>query len=521
MDRRTFLKSSVGFAAGLAACSNKTGSGRRPNILIFFTDDQRASTIGALGNEHIHTPNIDRLVKRGTAFTRAYMMGGMLGATCIPSRAMLHTGRHLFNLTNGGRGFGPDDITIAEHLRHAGYFTYFTGKRHSLTREKLKAGFEDGGVVMGFAGYLTDKRRMPMHDWDPSGEYKPEDGYVVSGAPGNPRVKVPKRNDRKAIEAIPPGPFSAALYVEPAIEKIRSMKGDKPWFMYVALSAPHDPHEAPDEFRRMYAPDKIPLPENFLPEHPFDNGEMNVRDELLTSRPRDPKEIRQRIADYYASISHIDFLFGRMVQAIEGRGQLENTIILFAGDSGLAIGQHGLLGKQNLYDDAGVHIPMIWAGPGIPNNQRRDALVLTIDVFPTLCDLAGVPIPDSVDGTSLVEVMENPKAETRDSIYLGYREFQRAVVEKRFKLIEYVGVTMEREGQPEKVGSRHTQLFDLESDPWETENLADDPAYAAELKRLRMKLIALRDRYNDGTESCENNHPEMYEQYKRFWDNYV
>ena len=485
----------------------------RPNVLVFFTDDQRASTVRALGNQHIHTPNLDKLVARGTAFTRAYMMGGMTGATCVPSRAMLHTGRHLFHLHNRGSRYSDEDTTLGETFRAAGYTTYFTGKRHSLSRDRIKQGFAQGGVVMGFGGYLTDKRRMPMHDWDSSGRYDKKDAYIVSGAAGLPKVPVPSQKKKNTI---PPGPFATQLYVDPAVKWIRSYRGTNPWFMYVSLSAPHDPHEAPESIRRLYDPDRIPLPPNFRTEHSFDNGDLHVRDEKLLPSPRIPQQIKQKIADYYSAITFIDSQFGRLIEALERNSQLDNTIVVFAGDSGLAVGQHGLLGKQNLYEDGGVHIPLIFTGPGIPKNQRRDALVVSCDIFPTLCDLTGIAKPISIDGHSMIPLLQSPEAKIRDSIYLAYREFQRAVVEKRYKLIEYVKVTKEGTSR----GSRRTRLFDLRQDPWETNSLANDPAHASTLQRLQHKMVRLRQEYDDGTARGKELYPEMYEQYRLFWDNY-
>ena len=175
-----------------------------------------------------------------------------------------------------------------------------------------------------------------------------------------------------------------------------------------------------------------------------------------------------------------------------------------------------MLGKQNLYDDGGVHIPLILSGPGILRNQRRDALVTSCDVFPTLCDLAGVAKPASIDGQSMMSLLKNREAKTRDCIYLAYRGFQRAVVEQRYKLIEYVQVT---QGGKSK-GTRKTQLFDLQQDHWETTNLAYDPAYASTRQRLQHKLLQLRQEYDDGTARGKQLYPEMHEQYRLFWDNY-
>ena len=444
------------------------------------------------------------------------MCGAMTAATCVPSRAMLHTGKHTFHLREHGSRFDPNDTTIGETLRKNGYYSFFTGKRHSLDREMLKRSFDDGGVVMGYAGYLLDKRRMPMHQWDPEAVYDYDTGFIVSGEPGHPRVSVPHIKEKEQETA---GPYSTEIYVDEAVDFIINYNGNKPWFSYVALSSPHDPHEAPESIRKLYNPETIPLPPNFLAQHPFDNGDLGARDEILAALPREPNEIKQRIADYYAATTYLDLHFGRIIDALESTKQLDNTIIIFAGDSGLAVGQHGLLGKQNLYDDAGVHVPCVMAGPGIPKGKRIDALLPTYDIFPTICEMTGIAIPETIDGISAVPLFKGQK-ELHKSLYMPYMEFQRAVVEKRYKLIEYVNADIDFDRRQGNYGTRYTQLFDLLKDPWETTNLADKPKHAATLKRMRKRMLELRDEFDDGTERGKKIAPEMHERYVEFWEKY-
>lgn len=492
----------------------------KPNILLFFTDDQRPSTIGAHGNADIQTPNLDKLAEDGVAFRRAYMMGGMTGATCVPSRAMLHTGRHLFHLRKMGREIGADTPTLGETFRSAGYHTYFSGKRHAMDREVIKRGYESGGVVMGFAGYFTDKRRMPMHDWDPEAEYRAETGYVVTGDGGKRLTMGEVKRRKMKREEITPGPFATQLYVDPAVEFIRGYKEERPFFMYVSLSAPHDPHEAPESIRKLYDPKALRMPPNVLPMHPFDNGEMMVRDEKLAAHPRDPEVIRQRTADYFSSVTFIDRQFARLVKVLEETGQRERTIIVFMGDSGLAVGQHGLLGKQNLYDDSGVGIPWIMAGPGVPGKVQSRSLVCSHDLYPTLCELAGVPVPGSVDGRSVVHLFKEPDESHRPYVYAAYRAVQRTVIGPRYKLIEYVPQERTVRGKTSMVGSRNSQLFDLAEDPWETKNLIANPELADTVKTLRAQMAAQRVAHGDGTEASRSAYPDMHETYARFWEAY-
>jgi arylsulfatase A-like enzyme len=226
---------------------------------------------------------------------------------------------------------------------------------------------------------------------------------------------------------------------------------------------------------------------------------MVVRDEKLAPWPRTPDEVRRHTAEYYAMISHLDHQIGRVLETLEATGRAENTIIVLAGDNGLAIGRHGLMGKQNMYDHS-LHVPLIMCGPGIPENQRCDTFCYLLDIYPTLCDLLQVPTPATVEGQSLLPALLDPGAIVRDTLSFAYRGVQRAVQDTRYKLIEYV-----------VEGQRTTQLFDLRDDPWETHNLADDPRHADTISRLRAELERHRDALDD-------NQPD---QGALFWSGYT
>jgi arylsulfatase A-like enzyme len=211
-----------------------------------------------------------------------------------------------------------------------------------------------------------------------------------------------------------------------------------------------------------------------MPEHPFDNGEMRVRDELLAPFPRTLDVIREHIAAYYAMITHLDHHLGRVLDALEARGELGNTIIVLAGDNGLAVGQHGLMGKQNLYEHS-VRVPLVVAGPDVPQGRRTDALVYLHDVMPTTLELAGLPIPGTVESASRVPLVRGESTEGLDTVFAAYMGVQRMVRDRRWKLIRYP-----------QVGE--TQLFDLANDPWEVQNLAGEEAHAGTVERLSEHL---------------------------------
>jgi arylsulfatase A-like enzyme len=246
--------------------------------------------------------------------------------------------------------------------------------------------------------------------------------------------------------------------------------------------APHDPRTMPEKFKAMYDPDTIELPPNFMPEHRIDTGALRIRDEKLAAFPRDPAEIRRHIAEYYGMISHLDDALGRVVAALARNGQLEKTIIVFTGDNGLAVGQHGLMGKQSLYEHS-VRVPLIFAGPGVPVGEQRDALVYLLDIFPTLCDLTGMAIPPSVEGFSLVPCLRDSRHAVRDRLLLAYADSIRGVTDGDFKLIEYA--------------SGDTQLFDLARDPAEMHNLAGQAGFADKVSAMRAQLAGLATAWDD------------------------
>jgi len=445
---------------------------KRPNILFFFTDDQRFDTIGALGNDRIHTPNLDALVARGTTFTHAHIPGGSSGAVCMPSRAMLHTGRTLYHLEDQGQTIPQEHTTLGQCLQAAGYECFGTGKWHN-ERESFARSFTCGDEI--FHGGMGDHWNVPVYRFDPSGRYEMKQPYVADIWQSN-------ELSYRECDHIHAGTHSTDLFVDATIRHLESREGGEPLFMYVSLMAPHDPRTMPRKYLDMYDPDTIELPANFLGEHPIDTGALRIRDETLAAFPRDPAEIRRHIAEYYAMITHLDDAFGRLLKALEQRGELENTIIVVAGDNGLAVGQHGLMGKQNLYDHS-VRVPLIFAGPGIEKGARRDDLVYLLDIFPTLCELTGTAIPDSVEGRGLMPALRGGPNVGRDALYLAYVDTIRGLTNGRHKLIEYA--------------CGETQLFDLEADPLEMNNLAQAPEAVDTLAAMRAQLVEQAAQWED------------------------
>ncbi|MCI0660806.1 MAG: sulfatase-like hydrolase/transferase, partial [Acidobacteria bacterium] len=415
----------------------------------------------AHGNPHIKTPNLDSLVRRGFSFRGNYILGGNSGAVCVPSRAMLMSGKTWFNVdTQALKGAR----LMPEHLGDNGYLTFGTGKWHNGQESWLRA-FQRGKTVM-FGG-MSDHTKVPVRDLGPDG----------------------KLTDERVGEK-----FSSELFADSAIEFLQNHDGKKPFFAYVAFTAPHDPRQPPLKYREPYYRSLPPLPANFLPQLPFDNGMMKGgRDENLGAWPRTEKMIRDQLAEYYGLITHMDEQIGRILAALQKSGQADNTIIIFAADNGLALGSHGLLGKQSVFEHS-MRTPLIVVGPGIPRGKSTRAFTYLMDLFPTLCDLLGIQPPADLEGETLRPLWEGKKTSVRDSVFLPYIQIQRAVRDERWKLIAYP-----------QIG--HLQLFDLQNDQYETTNLIARPDYAVHVQRLQKLMKQWQSRLGDTLELPTENRP--------------
>ena len=477
----------------LVACLIQSAAMAKPNVLVIYTDDHRYTGVHALGGQAVSTPHLDELAETGVAFTRAYLMGSFTGATCVPSRAMLHTGRNLFQLQGVGREIPSDHTMLGEAFMGAGYHAHFVGKWHQ-DFASLARSFHSGAKVSGKPRYLTDQYRMPFSDWRSDGRYSPKDCYLLEYDSDGRVIRraLTSEDKRGPTGSESTGPHVSEVLADEASNFIREFDSEKLWFMYLAFPTPHDPRQAPEKFRAMYPVEKTPLPPSWMPQHPFDNGAIVLRDEELAPWPRTAEIARQHLSDYYAIISHLDAQIGRVVHTLKEQGLYENTLIVMAGDSGLAVGNHGLLGKQSVYDEDGLHIPFIISGGVVKagdRGRREDALCYVHDIKPTICDLVGVPIPSSVTGKSLMPVIDGKVESVREHTYHAYRQHQRAYRKGDFKLIEYVRAPdHDKSGRRFVSGSRVTQLFHVTQDPWETHNLADFPEHRQTVASLRAEM---------------------------------
>jgi arylsulfatase A-like enzyme len=425
------------------------------NIIILYSDDQSYRTIQALGNKEIKTPNLDHLVKSGLTFQQAHVMGGHQGAVCIPSRVMLLTGRYVNRLPGDGSVIHDSLVSLPEILRQKGYTTFHTGKWHSDKKSYARMFSKADNVFFGGMHFPKEggQEHPRVNHFDPTGSYPAEKSFLSDT-------------------------YSSHLYAQTAIDFLGSQEAkEKPFFCYVAFTSPHDPRTPSAKFAKAYDTSKISLPPNFLPVHPFNNGDLDVRDENLLPHPRTEKAVKEDIAAYYGMISELDEQIGRILSTLEKEGLAANTLIVFAGDNGLAMGQHGLLGKQNLYEHS-IRVPMIFSGPGIPKNVRNDSFVYLSDITPTLYDYLEIKAPKTVEAKSLLPILNNPNKAVRDQIYNVYGHWSRSLKTKDgYKLILY-----------NVDGLLHTQLFNLKTDPWEKHNLAEDASRQSQILRMRQLL---------------------------------
>ena len=239
--------------------------------------------------------------------------------------------------------------------------------------------------------------------------------------------------------------------------------------------APHDPRTMPLEFLKMYNINEIELPENYMPMHPFDFGVSNIRDEVLAPYPREKDEIKRHLGEYYAMISHLDDCIGKILDSVNENGLADNTIVIFASDNGLAVGSHGLMGKQNLYEHS-IRVPLIINGPDIPKDTISDSPVFIADLFPTILDMLNVAQPKTCTTESFLNNI-NGGTSPRKLMKLRYKNNIAAIKKDDYKLIKYM--------LPE--GDR-ISLFKLSDDPYEINDLSDKTEYKDLIKSMLLEL---------------------------------
>ncbi|KAA5823782.1 sulfatase-like hydrolase/transferase [Algibacter amylolyticus] len=465
----------------------------KPNIVFIFTDDQTYSSIHALGNNEIITPTMDLLVKEGTTFTNAYNMGAWSGAVCAASRAMLISGRSVWNVNNFRKNWIKKDSlnkTWGKLLETNGYDTYMTGKWHV-----------DAPANQVFQHTKHVRPGMPKDTWDHWEMVAKFDSLSKTKNPDYEAIMPNGYNRPKSINDTTWSSFDTSkggfweggkhwseVLKDDAISFIDEAKTkDNPFFMYLAFNAPHDPRQAPKEYFDMYNLDSISLPESYLLKYPFNEdiaSGINVRDEALAPFPRTELAVKTHTKEYYASITHVDAQIGKIIEVLKASGKMDNTYIIFTADHGLAMGRHGLIGKQSLFDHS-IRPPMIILGPDIPKNKKTNVDVYLQDAMATSLDIAGVEKPKYIEFNTFLDIAKGAKKTSNyHAIYGAYKDAQRMIRKDGYKLLVYPKI--------EKV-----LLFDLKKDPEEIHDISKNPEQRERVKTLFNQLLKLQKDMDD------------------------
>ena len=427
---------------------------KRPNFIFLFADDQRADTIAGHGNQHIRTPHLDQLVERGFSFRNNYCAGSFSGAVCVASRAMLMTGRQWLNLPkkNPGSNWGDAKLLPSYLTQQGAYRSHIIGKWHN-GEATLKRAFTEGSSV--YLGGMANHTAFEVQD-----------------------LSAGKLSGKR-----PAGGFSSEVFANDAVKFIEGAKVEENFFLYVAFMAPHDPRNPPEKYREMYYQNRPPLPKNFLPQHPFNIGPASVsgRDEGLAPWPRTKEVVGDQLCEYYGLVTHLDEQVGKIMKSLEGSPHADNTYVIYTADHGLAMGSHGLLGKQSIYEHS-MKCPLIICGPEVPAGQSTEEFSYVHDLYSTVLGLAGLEPPKLIDAKDLQPVMEG-KEPGHPYVFLPFQNHQRAIRVGNLKMSVFPKIN-------------HREIFDLEKDPDELHPLADG-ASSFPSKHLESWLETARIRYTD------------------------
>ncbi len=443
----------------------QSGAADKPNVVFIISDDQSYETIRALGHTDIETPNLDRLTASGTTFTHTYNMGAWHGAVCVASRSMLITGRTVWRAKGMEKSLNTEREAgrlWPQRMAAQGYETYMSGKWHIGT---------DAAKCFGNSANI--RGGMPKDEIQ--GYNRPQSGKEDSWNPSDPKFGGFWKGGKHWSEVL--GDDGVAFLEQAA-------KSDKPFFMYLAFNAPHDPRQSPKEYVDRYPLERMKVPESYLSEYPEKDligCDKNLRDEKLAPFPRDEHAVKVHRQEYYAIITHMDEQIGRILDALEKSGKADNTLVIFTSDHGLAVGHHGLMGKQNMYDHS-VRVPFIVRGPGVKAGAKVHAPIYLQSAMATALDYAGDDLKD-VEFQSVRPLLKG-EGEGLDAVYGAYMNLQRAVTQDGWKLILYPKAKV-------------AKLYHLSEDPQEMRNLADNPEMVARQKVLFAKLRELQEKFGD------------------------
>jgi len=386
-------------------------------------------------------------------------MGAWGGAVCAASRAMLNSGVYV----NRAQKAINEKPRWSEMMKAAGYTTYMTGKWHVPGKPRFDVTKDVRGGMPKGSGY-----NRPIDEDDYKNGWKPWDksqgGFWEGGVHWS---EVVANNGIEFLE--------------------QAKKDDKPFFMYIAFNATHDPRQSPKEYIDMYPLDSISVPKNFVAEYPYKDDigcSKSLRDEKLAPFPRSEFAIKVHRQEYFAILTHMDAQIGRIFDALEKSGKADNTYIIFTADHGLAVGHHGLVGKQNMYDHS-MRVPFMISGPGIKAGQKIDQPIYLQDAMATSLDLAQAEKPKHVEFQSLMPIIRGEKKTNVKSVYGKYINWQRMILQDGWKLIMY------------PYAKKKMRLYNINKDPEEMQDLIDNPEYATKIASLKKDFKALQVEMDD------------------------
>jgi len=449
----------------------------KPNVLLICVDDLKP-LLGCYGDKLVKSPNIDRLAARGVLFEAAYCNQ----AVCSPSRNALMAGLRpqslgIYDLGTNFRKSAPDAVTLTQHFMHNGYRAEGLGKiwhvGHGNTNDA--ASWSVPHYTPNAAGYLLKENNPPKS----APENAPSENQKESW-------KLPRGAPTESAD-VPDNKYGDGMIADEAIKRIEAAKQnpDEPLFLAVGFMKPHLPFVAPKKYWDLYDPAAFKLaelqtaPEGAPSFAPTTWGELRQYRDMPEVGPLTPDQQRHLIHGYHAATSYMDAQLGRVLDALDSGGLAQNTIIILWGDHGWHLGDHGMWCKHTNYEQA-AHIPLIVAAPGV-KPARTKALVETVDIYPTLSELAGLPDPAKIDGRSFAAVLKNPDAPARESVIHVYPradKLGRAIRTDRYRMVEWKTI-----GAP--ADSAVMELYDYQADPAETKNLADEkPEVVAQLRAI-------------------------------------
>ena len=461
------MKPSIVLFAILALLCGASSAAEKPNVLFIIVDDL-TTTLTCMGNPSVHTPKIDALAARGVRFDHAYTQF----ALCNPSRCSFLTGCYpeqtkALDLVTSLRGGLPKEVTLPQHFKDHGYVAGRIGKVFHVPDPKTKLDVELGAPLHKDTALFEDAKAENDPDDKPHGTAKGE-GF----------------NRAWAASSKPATEFTDYQIASDAISTLEQFK-DKPFFLAVGFIRPHTPYVAPKPFF-----DAINKAQLVLPPFYREGGEdvskmppssLRPNNNVFRYAPPTLDEARDATQAYLAATGFADSQVGRVLAKLKELHLEENTIVVLTGDHGYQLGEHGLWAKQTLFEGAS-HVPLIVAAPGVKAGVR-DGLVEQVDIYPTLCQLAGLPLPKHLQGRSLKPMLESPDAK-------GKQVAISTMVSTRTKLIGHSVRTDAFRYIEWDEGRGGEQLYDLRTDPDELHDLSKAPAQAERMARMRQRLAA-------------------------------